>query len=198
MVSKGIAPRDHIKENKTKIKTLQSKAHQTIPCDTQPARKTKNIISHKLKTHQTKSKSKPNIPPLPLHLLDYGIHHHDCAAPRSTKKHEVLEFKTNNNFGKVPQYIINRKRENMEDKRREEEMYYQPPPGARYATDKEKQQAVLTLERNKELIVNILRDLPLVVDTFGLQQKKQFLEQKLDSIESTLALYAQPKVCIPL
>eukprot|EP00026_Physarum_polycephalum_P016716 Phypoly_transcript_17696.p1 GENE.Phypoly_transcript_17696~~Phypoly_transcript_17696.p1 ORF type:complete len:249 (+),score=44.38 Phypoly_transcript_17696:79-747(+) len=218
LVSQGIAPRNHIKENKIKIKQLQHQALQAKPCPQQEKKITKTIKTKPNYPHN-QPKQNATIPPLPLHLLD--PEKSDAVLPTSTNKldshincnlgkapqcklkrneddKENVDFKTNSNFGKVPQYIINRKRQNEEDKRKEEEMYNQPPPGARYATEEEKQQALATLQQNREVIVNLLRELPLLIDTYSLQRKKQFLEQKLDTIESTIALYSQPKVCIPV
>jgi hypothetical protein len=68
LVRQGIAPRNHIKENKIKIKLLQHQAHQTKPSNIQE----KNITKTKTKTN-VPPKKKPNyketVPPLPLHLL---------------------------------------------------------------------------------------------------------------------------------
>ncbi len=103
--------------------------------------------------------------------------------------------------------------------RREFELQHQPPDGSRFATYDEKQDALEKLHHNippsplslhsspspipwfiedKEVILSMLNDLPLMVDTFRLQQRKEFLVQKLNDIEQSIVLYSQPKVCIPV
>jgi hypothetical protein len=102
-------------------------------------------------------------------------------------------------FGRVPQYIQERKRkkeEEEEERRKKEELLKECPPGMIIMPEEERLETLRILQESKEIIEKNLRSLPIVCDTIGLKKKKTELENKLQEVDDAIGIFSRSKVYI--
>ncbi|KAL0488336.1 enkurin domain-containing protein [Acrasis kona] len=119
------------------------------------------------------------------------------TASKPKKEEKVEEI--NPNFGKVPQYIVDRKRiaeEQEQQWRKEQERKSDCPPGMVLMAEEDRLETLRVLEESKKKTNNDLTSLPMICDTMGLKKKKTELENKLLEIEDAMKIFSRKKVYI--
>jgi hypothetical protein len=108
----------------------------------------------------------------------------------STEKHEE--------FGKVPQYLEDRKAKWAAEQEEKKRRMPDPdcPPGMCLMPESERQDTLRTLEESREEALSQLRRLPFVIETITLKKKQENLENKLREIDRALSIFSKPKVYI--
>jgi hypothetical protein len=102
-------------------------------------------------------------------------------------------------YGKVPQYIVDRKRiqdEEEERIREEEERRNSCPPGMVLMPEDERLETLKVLNDNKIQIGKDTHALPIICDTIGLKRKKAILEAKMQEVEDAIKIFSRAKVYI--
>jgi len=101
-------------------------------------------------------------------------------------------------FGRVPQYLIDRKLEVAEQeaqqKRAAEEA--QVPAGMRRMEEVERQRTLQLLQESARKIVQELGRFPLVIETQSKLRARQELEHKLAEVETAIKTFSKPVVYI--
>lgn len=119
------------------------------------------------------------------------------APPK--KFDEGEEFK-HDEFGRVPQYLEQRKQQWAEQ---EEEMRRRMPdpdcpPGMTLMPEDERVNTLKVLEQSREEAMVQLRKLPFVIETPSMRKKQDFLENKLREIDHALSIFSKPKVFVAM
>ncbi|CAM6101937.1 unnamed protein product [Calypogeia fissa] len=122
-------------------------------------------------------------------VAEIGRKKRDFTAP---------EVPANENYGKIPPYLLRRKlellhcKEQMEQEERDRHL----PPGLILMRDEERLEVLKTLEENKERLVAKLRGLPLIIETPSLIRAKGEIDSQLKEVEDSIKRFSRPKVYI--
>lgn len=101
-------------------------------------------------------------------------------------------------FGRVPQYLVDRKQKWEEEKEEMRRRLPDPncPAGMRLMPDEERLQTLQILHDSKNEVLNQLQKLPFVVETPSLKKRQEMLESKLREIENALSIFSKTKVFV--
>lgn len=106
------------------------------------------------------------------------------------------------NYGRIPDYLMNRKAELDYKKQTELELQKEMhekakiPPGMKQMKEEERVETLRILEENRAAILNQLSAFPLAVETNSRKKAKAELEQKLNEIEAAIKLFNRKVVYI--
>jgi hypothetical protein len=102
------------------------------------------------------------------------------------------------NYGKVPEYLLRRKQENLEieQKKMEDEEAAKIPPGMRQMTQNERLETLQLLNANKDQILNRIKLLPLVIETPSMIKYSADLRHKLHEIEDAIKIFSKTIVFV--
>ena len=103
-------------------------------------------------------------------------------------------------YGKVPEYIIQRKleREELEMKQMEQEEANKIPPGMRKMSNEERSETLSILEENKSKVIESIKNLPLIIETPSMIRYQSELNDKLKQIEQTMKIFEKPTVFVAM
>eukprot|EP00002_Diphylleia_rotans_P040691 TRINITY_DN9716_c0_g2_i1.p1 TRINITY_DN9716_c0_g2~~TRINITY_DN9716_c0_g2_i1.p1 ORF type:complete len:286 (+),score=55.90 TRINITY_DN9716_c0_g2_i1:44-901(+) len=121
---------------------------------------------------------------------------HIQTPPPTTNPKEI-----NPNFGKTPDYIVQRQiAEASEALRKQEEARKRAecPAGMRIVPDAEKNETLAILRENQQNLLRELQTFPLQPTSFGQQQRRAHVEARLRDVEDAIKLYSQKKVFVAL
>jgi len=119
------------------------------------------------------------------------------TAPRRPGSREV-SFTEKEDYGKVPQYILERKMERMEEeeRRRREAAEAKLPPGMMLMEESDRLQTLALLDENLRKLNSDLGRFPLTVETESRKRAKAELENKIKEVEEAIKMFSKPKVYI--
>eukprot|EP00201_Polytomella_parva_P013485 CAMPEP_0175061004 /NCGR_PEP_ID=MMETSP0052_2-20121109/13348_1 /TAXON_ID=51329 ORGANISM="Polytomella parva, Strain SAG 63-3" /NCGR_SAMPLE_ID=MMETSP0052_2 /ASSEMBLY_ACC=CAM_ASM_000194 /LENGTH=259 /DNA_ID=CAMNT_0016326819 /DNA_START=337 /DNA_END=1116 /DNA_ORIENTATION=- len=125
-------------------------------------------------------------------------------GPRITEKekesNDALKYLQKRDFGRIPQYLLERKLEmaaDMEARERAKEAAL-IPPGMRLMPEEERLETLAVLKRNKEEIDKAIQGLPLRIETPGQIRRKDELESRLKEIDDAFKVFSRPKVLVQI
>jgi len=119
---------------------------------------------------------------------------------RKLEEKKSINFLRKQDYGKVPQYMKEMK---MEKEAKEREAILEAerrkiPPGMRKMTDEERAETMQILECNKKQIMDSIKNLPLVIETPSMKRYQSELNQKMNEIEKTMAVFRKPTVFVAM
>jgi len=119
---------------------------------------------------------------------------------RKTEERKETKFVDKADYGKVPQYMIQRKLEKEQKEREEiaEAERRKIPPGMRKMTEEERAETMHILECNKKQVIDAIKQLPLVIETPSMIRRQGELHKKIKEIESTMAIFRKPTVFVAM
>eukprot|EP01112_Ceratiomyxa_fruticulosa_P016559 TRINITY_DN5023_c0_g1_i1.p1 TRINITY_DN5023_c0_g1~~TRINITY_DN5023_c0_g1_i1.p1 ORF type:complete len:262 (-),score=78.56 TRINITY_DN5023_c0_g1_i1:188-892(-) len=204
MRNKGITPKNYFKQYKKDIMLTSAVNHQRRKLEKQQqlqqsqkprgtlkrsTQKHTELNEKKLHEHNKKQEEKEKHEDKPDHL------YHDeskCLEPNyETNPH------LHSDYGKLPRYLVDRKKQWEDERKVEYDRKYGPPPGVRVISESERLRALDTLRHNKQAVeVFLATQLPLYLDSVRLIKKKEFYEEKLKEIERDIILYSRVPVYV--
>ena len=112
----------------------------------------------------------------------------------------TYRFVNKKDYGKVPEYIIQRKleREELEMKKMEEEEASKIPQGMRKMSNEERLETLSILEENKNKVIESIKNLPLVIETPSMIRYQSQLNDKLKQIEQTMKIFRKQTVFVAM
>ena len=119
---------------------------------------------------------------------------------RKPEEKVAAKFVDKADYGKVPEYMIQRRLEN-EAKEREavqEAERRKIPPGMRKMTDGERAETLHILECNKKQVMDSIKNLPLVIETPSMIRYQGELNEKMNEIEKTIKIFKKPIVFVAM
>ena len=124
----------------------------------------------------------------------------DMHAPITMTQRErsKKEATVHESFGKVPDYLRNRKAQMQRDKDEEARRAPDPncPKGMKLMPEDERVQTLEVLKSSREEAINQLAKMPFILETPTAKRKHAELEMKLKEIEAALSLFSKQKVYI--
>lgn len=101
-------------------------------------------------------------------------------------------------FGRVPQYINERKLEWEKDRQRKEQEKkdLNCPQGMRLMDEEERLETLDILEKKKQDLLDEMNRLPFHCETLSQKRRSQHLEDKMREIDTALSLFRKPKVYV--
>lgn len=110
------------------------------------------------------------------------------------------EIHRHEEFGRVPQYLEERKAQwqEEEDERRRRMPDPDCPAGMMLMSEEERRGTLSVLEQSREEAMQQLRRLPFVIETPSMRKKQEMLENKLREIDRALGIFSKPKVYVAL
>jgi len=122
-------------------------------------------------------------------------------ATPSDKNTNEIDYMSKQDYGRVPQYILDRKVElalETEQKRRSSKTNNNGdiPPGMTVMAEDDRLKALDALRDNHEKITNELSRFPLYIETPSQKQRQNELEAKLKEIEKATAIFSRKIVYI--
>ena len=125
----------------------------------------------------------------------------DKLAPPDTKTVRQKKFENaakHDNFGRVPEYIEQRKAKIAAEKEEIRKRLPDPncPPGMKLMPDEERRGTLEVLLKSRTEALKQLQHMPFIVETPSAQRKKLALEDKLKEIEDAVALFSRTKVFV--
>lgn len=119
------------------------------------------------------------------------------AAKRGSQ--DDVEYR-HEEYGKVPQYLEDRKAEWAEQEAEQRRRRPDPdcPPGMILMPEAERISTLQVLEQSREEAMQQMRKLPFVIETPSMRKKQDFLEGKLREIDRALGIFSKPKVYVAL
>jgi len=164
------------------------------------------------KKHKMPTKRKPAIPTRSA-LCQVSVErkgeHKDFVAMnklngqqmhRKPEEKVAVKFVDKEDYGKVPQYMVQRKieKEAMAQRMREEAQRRKIPPGMRKMDDDEREETLRILECNKKEVLQSIKNLPLVIETPSMIRYQGELNEKMKQIEDTIAIFNKPTVFVAM
>eukprot|EP01084_Bolivina_argentea_P252740 424314_1 len=112
----------------------------------------------------------------------------------------AIRFVNKKDYGKVPDYIIQRKLEavELEQKKMEEEEARKIPDGMRIMTEEERSETLKLLQQNKLKLIDSIKMLPLVIETPSMKKYESNLNKQLTEIEKTIIIFQKPTVFVAM
>lgn len=106
--------------------------------------------------------------------------------------------KKHQSFGRVPEYLENRKNRWAEEQEEVRRRAPDPdcPPGMCLMPEDERLSTLDTLTTSRDEVLRLLRNMPFVVETPSQKKKQSDLEAKMREIERAIGLFSKPKVYI--
>ena len=119
---------------------------------------------------------------------------------RKKEEKQTVKFTEKKDYGKVPEYMIQRKLENelKEREAMEEAERRKIPKGMRKMTDEERVETLHILECNKKQVMESIKNLPLVIETPSMIRYQGELNEKMNEIEKTMAVFRKPTVYVAM
>ena len=103
-------------------------------------------------------------------------------------------------FGKVPDYLVEKRAKEQEAKRKVEEEKRTPkihcPPGHRIMLDDERLETIALLEKSKTEVDQDINKLPLRIETDGQRRRQAALNKRLADIEQALKFLSKQNVLV--
>ena len=103
-------------------------------------------------------------------------------------------------FGKVPEYLVEKRTREMEAKRKIEEEKRTPkihcPPGHRILPEDERIETIALLENRKKEVDLQIQKLPLRIETDGQRRRQAELNKRLADIEQALKFLSKQNVLV--
>lgn len=133
--------------------------------------------------------------------VDFINRNRISALSLKPKKNDSSELPSKHEeYGKVPQYLENRKAQWEEEKEEMRRRMPDPncPPGMRLMPEHERLDTLRILQESKEEALSQIRKLPFVIETPSQKKKQEFLESKLREIDNALSIFSKPKVFVAL
>jgi len=120
------------------------------------------------------------------------------SVTTAAKQAGPLNYKLREEYGKVPQYLLDRKIEMAQEaeKQRLAAAEAQQPTGMVKMSEEERLATLAVLNENSERILSDLAHLPLRVETLSAQQRKTALEAKLRDIEDAVRVFSRKTVYV--
>jgi hypothetical protein len=116
------------------------------------------------------------------------------------KKEKENEEHRHESYGKVPEYLEQRKAMWAEEQEEMRRRAPDPncPPGMRLMPENERMSTLEVLMRSKEEAQRAFNNLPFITETVSLRKKKNDLEMKLREIDHAIGLFNKPKVYVAM
>jgi hypothetical protein len=116
----------------------------------------------------------------------------------SKRENDDNEDYRHDEFGRVPQYLEQRKNQWAEEEAEIRRQRPDPncPPGMKLMPEEERLSTLETLQQSREEAMIQLRRLPFVIETPSMRKKQEFLENKLREIDRALDIFNKPKVYV--
>jgi len=120
------------------------------------------------------------------------------AVGWSDPSKEFISYTERDDYGKVPQYLLERKVELAleADQKRAAIKKQDAPDGMTVMSEEDRLRTLQSLRENGDKIVNELNMFPLTVDTFSQRQRKSLLENKLKQIDQAFVIFSRKIVYI--
>jgi len=157
----------------------------------------KPAIPTRSEMHSARSKSESPTPSKDfLALNKEKSREFECS--REAK--EEMRFVQKKDYGKVPDYLIQRRlqKERAEQKELEDIEAAKIPKGMRKMTDEERQHTLSILAENRIQILQQIKNLPLVIETPSMRRREAVLNKQINECEKNIALFSKPTVFIAL
>lgn len=125
----------------------------------------------------------------------------DRLAPpdrRTARQKSFEDAAKHEDFGRVPEYIEQRKAKIAAEKEEIRKRLPDPncPPGMKLMPDEERRSTLDVLLKSRTEALKQLQHMPFIVETPSAQRKKLALEDKLKEIEDAVALFSRTKVFV--
>jgi len=119
---------------------------------------------------------------------------------RKPEEKADAKFVDKADYGKVPEYMVQRKieKEAMAQRMREEAERRKIPPGMRKMADEERLDTLRILECNKKEVLQSIKNLPLVIETPSMIRYQGELNEKMKEIEHTISIFSKPTVFVAM
>ena len=122
----------------------------------------------------------------------------EAPLTMTAREKSKQESTVHESFGKVPQYLKNRKDQWASEKEEAARRAPDPncPKGMKLMPEEERVQTLEVLRASREEAMNQLSRMPFILETPSAKRKHTELEMKLKEIEAALALFSKNKVYI--
>lgn len=119
---------------------------------------------------------------------------------RKKEEKKETKFVDKADYGKVPEYMIQRKLEKEQKEKEDlaEAERRKIPPGMRKMTEEERAETIHILECNKKEVMDSIKKLPLVIETPSMIRHQGELNKKFKEIESAMAIFRKPVVFVAM
>lgn len=127
---------------------------------------------------------------------DYVKMNRTQAAATRARAPKPQTPKVNENFGKIPDYLMRRKIElaKKQERQRLAQTSSTAPPGMTMLSEEERQDTLSALRRSRQQVEDDLARFPLIVETISRRRAKKALESKLKEIENAIKVFSQARV----
>ena len=130
----------------------------------------------------------------------------ELERPKTASEYGTETYKRENiephipNKGKVPSYLINRKKEwRIEEENKQKEIEQRKnPPGTKLLPEAERLTTLDQLLASRTEMINTLETLPITLRTMALRNRKSELESKLKETDWAISLFSRENVYIPI
>mmetsp|Transcript_25560 Transcript_25560/g.64845 ORF Transcript_25560/g.64845 Transcript_25560/m.64845 type:complete len:296 (-) Transcript_25560:370-1257(-) len=118
--------------------------------------------------------------------------------PKPTKEDDSSKYLKKKDYGRVPEYLVERKMELAEHAdavaRAKEAALI--PPGMRLLPEEERLETLAILERNKRDVEKALQSMPIIIETPSQIRRKDELEKRLKEIDDAFKVFSRAKVLV--
>lgn len=123
-----------------------------------------------------------------------------ATSVASSEKPWVGRLDRHKSFGKVPDYLVEKRTKEQEAKRKLDEQNRAPkihcPPGHRLLPEDERLETIALLENRKKEVDHLIHKLPLRIETDGQRRRQADLNKRLADIEQALKFLSKHNVLV--
>jgi hypothetical protein len=142
-------------------------------------------------------------------INDVAPRHHENFIQRNKMKalsmqppdkHDEDQISRHREFGRVPEYLEERKAQWQEAEVERKKRLPDPscPPGMCVMPEDERVATLETLQQSRRECMNQLQRMPFVIETPSLKKKQQDLEMKMREIDNAIGIFSKSKVYVAI
>jgi len=123
-----------------------------------------------------------------------------AAAAKAKPQKPAVEERIQHTFGKVPDYLVDRKKElEREEMAREAAgQRSEVPPGYKMLPESERQETLATLQKKLQEAEAAFQKLPFKIETVGQKKREADLQKTIKECEAAIKVFSKPKVLVEL
>jgi len=122
------------------------------------------------------------------------------AAAKAKPQKAAVEERIQHTFGKVPDYLVDRKKELEREEIAREVACQRPdvPAGYKMLPEAERQETLATLQKKLQEAEAAFQKLPFKIETVGQKKREADLQKTIKECEAAIKVFSKPKVLVEL
>ncbi|KAI9098044.1 calmodulin-binding-domain-containing protein [Phlyctochytrium arcticum] len=221
IIRSGGKPKDHCKENRLRLKSMQKankaqkeedakpeprpfklKQFEDVPSKLQTRRISSSstlVSSHGSEASRPSTAGSAHSTTSKKNFISINAAKARHLSPPVPKTPEPTLVERKTKKGQVPKYLVDRKLE-WADRERARQQHLEEvkiPPGMTLVPEEERIATLVELQRRQDELMDALSKFPVIIETISMKRRKAIIESQLNEIEAAKDAFSKKKVYVP-